>query len=129
MRLIGVQILILAWLFSACSKKSGNEQPPDTIPPVIALNTPTDGQVFAGDILVSVTGTITDNTEIAEIHVHVYNQANNQLIADIHQNPHTASYALNESFMALKGITYIIQVIAIDKAINQQMKTVTIHVT
>lgn len=116
-------ILFLSCLFLACSK---NNSVDDKILPVIAINSPSNGQTFAGGTTVNITADITDNDKLVEIHVHIYNQATGQLLIDIHRYPNAASYSLNESFLTQNNINYTIRIIAIDKSANQQMQTISV---
>ncbi|MEO8403603.1 MAG: Ig-like domain-containing protein [Chitinophagaceae bacterium] len=120
------KIFIILFLFSltACSKnKSGSD---DHQLPVIQLTSPTNNQVYTAGQSINITGTITDNDKIAEIHVHISNNTTAQLLEDIHRFPTSGSYSLNESFTAQTGISYKIQLIAIDKSANQQIQTVMV---
>ena len=108
----------------SCSKNSGSSSDKET--PVIQLVSPTNNQVFNPGDNISITGTITDNDHIAELHVHISNNSTGQLLVDIHRYPGAATYALNESFTAQAGIPYKIQIIAVDKSANQKNETVTV---
>ena len=116
--------LYLVFLLAACSKN--NDHPKDTAVPFIILASPTANEVFNAGATVSVNGTITDNTRISEVHVHVYNNTTGALLMDIHRNPSDANYVLNESFTAQTGIQYKIQVIAKDNSANESLVTVYI---
>jgi hypothetical protein len=122
MKFSSILLFTLLFLIS-CSK---NEDTTDNELPVIQLTTPVNNQVFTGGQTVSVTGSISDNSKIAELHVHISNNATAQLLIDIHRYPASASYSLNESFQAQAGITYKIQVIAVDKSANQETQSVLI---
>lgn len=124
MRMILCTLLVL--LMAACSNKDGRED--DDILPTVILVSPTNGQQFTAGATVPITGTITDNNSLAEVHVHISNAANNQLLIDIHRYPGAATYALNESFQAQAGINYQVRIIAVDKSGNQALQTVQILV-
>lgn len=111
-----------AWL--SCSKRSGSAE--DKQSPVIQFTVPANNQVFTAGQPVVITGTITDNDKIAEIHVHISNNNTAQLLVDIHRFPAAASYALNENFTPTAGITYKIQLIAVDKSGNQAIESVMV---
>lgn len=119
-----VFIISLFFLLPACSKNKGGSD--DKQLPVIQLSSPANNQIFTAGQIVNITGTITDNDKIAEIHIHISNNNTAQLLEDIHRFPSAASYSLDESFTAQTGITYKIQVIAIDKSGNQQIQTVMV---
>jgi hypothetical protein len=116
-------ILFLFVTASACSK---NSESADKETPVVQLASPSNNQVFSAGDMVSINAAITDNSRIAEIHVHISNNNTAQLLIDIHRYPDAASYALSESFTAQAGISYKIQIIAIDKSANQKNETVTV---
>lgn len=107
-------LVCLLFFLAACSKKDGAAA--DTAVPVILINTPVNGQVVTGGSMVNITAAITDDARLAEIHVHISNNATNQQLIDIHRYPEAASYSLNESFQVQAGITYLIRVLAIDKS-------------
>ena len=117
-------IFIAILLLASCSKKGGNSA--DNELPVVQLSSPANNQSFTAGQTVSVAGTVTDNKGIAELHVHISNNATAQLLIDIHRYPGTSNYVLNESFQVQAGITYKIQVIAVDKSGNQQIVAVLI---
>mgnify|MGYP001264624150 CR=1 FL=1 len=117
-------VLLAGTCLTACSKNSVTQR--DNILPVISLSSPADGQVFSPGQPIPVTGGITDNDRIAEVHIHVYNTANNALLMDVHLHPASSSATFSESLTAMTGINYKIQVIAIDKAVNQAYKTVEV---
>jgi mRNA-degrading endonuclease toxin of MazEF toxin-antitoxin module len=111
-------------LFVSCSKKSGSES--DNQLPVVTLSSPTNNQVFTAGQTVNITGTLTDNKRVAEVHVHISNHDTGDLLVDIHRNPGTASYTLNETFTVQSGIHYRIQVIAKDNSANEGRATVEV---
>lgn len=112
------------FVVAGCSKNSKTAD--DDIVPVVVINSPANGQVFAGGATVNITAGITDNTKLAEIHVHISNQASGQLLIDIHRYPDAAVYALNENFQVQGGISYTIKVLATDKSGNQETQTVSV---
>jgi hypothetical protein len=110
-------------LVISCSKSSDEK---DNDSPVVTITSPTDNQVFDAGATVSITGTITDNKKVSEVHVHISNNTTGNLLIDIHRNPGSASYTINESFQTQAGIQYKIQVIAKDKSANEGRATVEI---
>lgn len=121
-KIISYYILLIG--LAACSKDS--KQSSDKELPVITLTSPSNNQVFSGGQTVNITGTITDNSKLALVHVHIYNNGTGQLIIDIHRSPDASTYSLNETVQVLAGIEYKIQVVAIDNSANQQVQTVLI---
>jgi hypothetical protein len=117
-------ILLIIFIAGNCTKNNGS--PSDKELPVIQLSSPTNNQAFAAGQAVNINGLITDNDKLAEVHVHIYNNGTGQLLIDINRFPATGSHTLNEAFQSLAGIQYKIQVVATDKAANQQLTTVLV---
>jgi Bacterial Ig domain len=115
--------LFLVVLSLACSK---NEKVKDNELPVVTITSPDNNQVFNAGEKVNITGTLTDNQKITEVHVHISNNSTGTLLTDIHRNPGAATYNLNESFLTQAGINYKIQVIAKDNSANENRSTVEI---
>ncbi|HRG83421.1 MAG TPA: Ig-like domain-containing protein [Chitinophagaceae bacterium] len=120
MKIAGLFCFLLT--LAACSKKS--DQPGDLVKPVITINTPFNGQVFTAGQSIPISGTITDNQYIAEVHIHVSNNLTGTLLMDVHLYPASASTTFNQSITASAGIEYKIQVIAKDKNVNESNATV-----
>lgn len=120
-------ILFIASLLSiiSCSKSSSDK---DKTAPAVVISTPANNQVFTGGQTITITGTVTDAGNIAELHMHITNIQTGALLVDIHRNPASSNYALNETFIAQSGIEYKIQVIAKDNAANEGRSTVNISV-
>jgi hypothetical protein len=121
MRIFLVPLLLI---MASCSNKNSSVN--DTQAPAITLNSPANNQVFTPGATVSITGNMTDNARISEVHVHVTNNSTGVLLMDIHRNPAAASYSLNESFIAQTGIQYKIQVIAKDNSANEGRASVEV---
>ena len=121
---------ILAFIFCAvlltdCSKNP--DANPDNEFPVIVLNSPVDGQAITGGQKLDISGTVSDNNQVTTVHIHVYNNNTGQKLMDIHLSPGsgTANFQ-NNDLDVMSGVTYKIEVIAIDKAINEARKTVLV---
>lgn len=110
-------------LLSGCSKNSTEK---DNELPAVTLSSPANNQVFNAGQTVSITGNISDNKKISEVHVHISNNSTGTLLIDIHRYPSTATYTLNETFQTQAGIQYKIQVIAKDNSANENRATVEI---
>jgi long-subunit fatty acid transport protein len=108
----------------SCSKN--NDRETDRVLPVVTISTPLNNQVFAAGQSVSITGTLSDNLQLAEVHVHISNNSTGTLLVDIHRYPLSATYTLNESFTVQSGIEYKIQVIAKDNTANENRATVLV---
>ncbi len=116
--------LLFTLLMCACSKDEGGNK--DRILPVLEITSPTNNQVFTAGSTVNVTGNLSDNGRLVEVHVHISNKNTGDLLIDIHRYPSAPSFTLNESFQAEAGIEYRIQVIAKDDATNENRATVEI---
>jgi hypothetical protein len=122
-----MKLLLTLFLFFAtisCSKKGSNNN--DNTAPVITITLPTNNQVFNAGATVTLSGTMTDNSRISEVHIHVYNNATGVLLMDMHRNPAATSYSLNETFTVQSGIQYKIQVSAKDNSANEGFASVII---
>ena len=116
-------VLVLTFIFVACSKDSSEK---DNELPVVTISSPGNNQVFNPGETVTITGTVTDNKKIAEVHVHISNNATGKLLIDIHRYPATGSYNVNESFQTQTGINYKIQLVAKDNSANENRATVEV---
>jgi len=115
----------LVWLLlTGCSK--GNTGEKDTVLPVITITTPVSGQTFTNGQSIRMTGTVTDNNYIAELHIHVYNNNTGALLMDVHLYPAAASAVFDQSISAAAGTNYKIQVLAKDKAVNEARASVEV---
>ena len=117
--------LPLIFVLLACSKDK-DDTVNDNEPPVIFINSPDNNQVFNAGTRVIITGSVTDNKQVDELHIHVSDVFTGALLIDIHRAPETSSYSLNESFQAQSGIDYKIQVIAKDNSNNENRASVEI---
>jgi hypothetical protein len=116
-------IFFLLLIFS-CSKDPGSNK--DNESPVISITSPTNGQSFSPGQAIPVTGTISDNDYIAEAHIHVSNTNTGSLLMDVHLYPAGKNSNFNQSFTAVAGTNYKIQVIAKDKAVNESRSSVEV---
>ena len=121
---VGYILLITAIVLAYCSKKKESER--DKVFPVITINTPVNGQSFTAGQSIPISGTITDNEYIAEVHIHVSNNNTGALLMDVHIYPGTNSTNFNELITASTGINYKIQVIAKDRAVNESRSVVEV---
>lgn len=108
----------------SCSKSNNRET--DRVLPVVTISAPLNNQVFTAGQTVNITGTLSDNQQLAEVHVHISNNTTGSLLVDIHRYPVSATYTLNENFIAQSGIEYKIQVIAKDNSANENRATVLV---
>ena len=99
--------------FIACSKSGGDNEKP-----VVTLITPTNNQQFTAGQVVNITGTVSDNDEIHEVHVIVTNITNNVEVLHFHDHIDAKTYNVNQQFTAAAGITYKIHLEADDHTGN-----------
>jgi hypothetical protein len=118
--------LIAPWIMAAgCSKKSSVEK--DNEPPVIIITSPVNNQTYSPGQVLNISGSITDNNYIAEVHIHVTNFDTGVKYLDVHIYPSGNSTVFsNQSLTTVGGINYQIQVIAIDRAVNQAVSSVEV---
>jgi hypothetical protein len=123
MILMRCQIILLASsaLLFSCSKSSG-----DNMSPVIVINSPTDKETVAADAVVVVSGRVTDDDEIHEVHLDITNKTTNDVL-HYHFHPDAKNFDINESFTAASGTSYHIQVEADDHSGNTNEKEIEIH--
>lgn len=113
-------ILSICVLITACKKSSGDD---DKEMPMIVLTAPVNNSTVTAGNTVNITGNVTDNKNIYMIHVHISDLTTGRLLIDIHRYPNSTSYNVAESFTAVAGITYQIQVRARDNAANESIIT------
>lgn len=121
MKVLMVTLLIIS--LAGCSKDSNSN---DKQAPVVTISTPVSNQRFNAGQTVSITGTVTDNEKLSELHVHISNTDDGALLVDIHRYPSASTYSLSETFLAQAGINYRIQVIAKDNSANEGRASVEI---
>jgi len=76
--------------------------------------------------LIPINATITDETYIAEVHVHVSNTNTGELLMDVHEYPAGKTGNINQSLTAIAGVNYKIQVIAKDRAVNESRASIEV---
>lgn len=116
--------VLLLLIMASCSKDGDTAN--DTTSPVIVLSNPSDGQSFTAGQAITISGSVTDDNYIAEIHIHVSNNNTGVLLMDVHLYPAGASATFSQSLTSAAGVTYKIQVIAKDKAVNEGRSTVLV---
>jgi hypothetical protein len=105
----------------SCSK---NKDSDDKTAPTITLTSPANSSTYMAGDAILIRGSIADDTKVAELHVHVYNNNTAQLLIDIHRYPNASTYTLDESIVAIADTDYKIQVVAVDKTGKQGIETV-----
>lgn len=116
--------IVIVLVLAACSKDP--QTAGDTQLPVITISTPTAGQVFTTGQSITISGSITDDNYIAEVHIHVSNTNTGALLMDVHLYPADKSMTFNQTITATTGTNYKIQVLAKDKAVNQATSAVEV---
>ncbi len=106
--------LIISLVILVGCKKSGG----DSEKPAISLDTPIANQLFAPGQLVSITGNITDNDELHEVHVIATNKTSGAEVVHLHEHVDAKSYKINQSFQVQTGVTYKIHIEAQDHVGN-----------
>ncbi len=110
-----------AILLTACGKPAAEK---DKIFPVVSISSPANGQTFTPGQPIPITALITDETYIAEVHIHVSNTNTGDLLMDVHEYPAGKTGNISQSITAVAGVNYKIQVIAKDRAVNETNSTV-----
>jgi hypothetical protein len=121
-----VIIFLSTWILVAgCSKNKAAKK--DYELPVISITTPTNNQIYSPGQILNISGTITDNDYIAEVHIHVNNLITGAEYLDEHLHPAgNATNFLNQSLTTVAGTSYKIQIMAIDRAANEAVSTVEV---
>lgn len=114
-------ILLLLIIGISCSKDKDSN---DVTAPTIQLTSPTNNATYMAGDIVLIQGSISDDTKVAEMHIHVYNNTTAQLLIDIHRYPNDSHFEINEFIVASSDTDYKIQVIAVDKSGKQAIETV-----
>lgn len=123
MRLVIISIIAVS-IISGCSKGTAAEK--DAVLPVITLITPVTGQNFTAGQSIQISGSITDDKYVAEVHIHVTNTNTGALLMDVHLYPGSSSTTFNQSITAAAGVNYKIQIIAKDRAVNEASVSVDV---
>lgn len=105
-------------LCNSCSKKT---DPDDIEPPVVSFNTPDDYEVFIGAQSINVSGTVTDNHYIDQIHIVVTDMAGNIEYFHVHIHPDVKTFTYNQPIAIEPGKIYKISVIGDDGAYNSSV--------
>lgn len=106
-----------------CGKSAAEK---DRTYPVVSISSPTAGQVFTPGQLIPINASITDETYIAEVHVHVSNTNTGELLMDVHEYPAGKTGTVSQTITAASGVNYKIQVIAKDRAVNESRQSVEV---
>ena len=108
--------------FIACSKNAG-----DTEKPVINLTSPTANQQFTAGQTINITGSVSDNDAIHELHVIVTNKVTSTELLHYHDHIDAKTFNFNQSLVAAAGITYKIHVEANDHVGNTAIVEIEVN--
>ena len=115
-------LALIVLTISACSKSSGG----DDAGPVIVINSPQANAAVAADSVITVSASINDESEIHEAHLDITNKTTNEVL-HYHYHPDVKTFTINETFTAVTGTTYTIEVEADDHSGNNSEKEIEIH--
>ncbi len=141
MKITGIiAFFVLAVVFS-CSKGSAPEDsgngnghinnPSDTIPPVLVINTPTENQVFANGSVIQITGRITDEEGLYRGSVRLTNDANGAMLKEQLYEIHGVrlyNFSVNHTASVTTASDYTVTVRFEDHGYNAVTKSVKIKV-
>ena len=108
----------------ACTKTSPRSN--DRESPTVRVTQPVNNAVVNANLPLTITGTVSDNQYIAEIHIHITNLNTGQLLLDVHLYPASAQSTFSQAFTPQAGQRYRIQVIARDRSVNEGSETLEI---
>lgn len=114
-------------ILSSLSCNKNSNQPSDNIPPVIQIISPANNQVFLSGQTIQTTANVTDNVKVTELHIHISDKTNGNLLRDIHAYPDNKNGIIEDSFTAQAGMSYNIKIIAYDPEHN--LATADVNVT
>ena len=94
----------------ACKKETNR--------PMMRIVSPLNNQVFASGETVYIRGTISDDTQIHDLHMTITNTSTGTQMMHLDEHLDTQLYTLDQSFIAQAGNTYTIKIEADDHASN-----------
>ena len=106
-------VLMSVAFLVACNKSNG-----DKTKPFIVLNSPSANQQFTQFSNVVISGTVTDDKLIYDVHVIVTNLSNMSEVLNVQDTVNTQNYNINEVFNVTVAATYKIHVEADDVSGN-----------
>ncbi len=127
---------LLAFAFTACSKDDddNNDDPQtDKIAPVIVITMPQPDSVkmyHSGETM-PIQAAITENDELHEVEVEVYNVSANQEVFHMHMHEHSQSLTIDTSVVIPTGIMHTdfeLKIKASDHSGNEAVASITKHV-
>jgi hypothetical protein len=119
-----IALLITLLTTLSCSKNSDKQKDQDA--PVIQVTTPLNGHIFTAGQTMQITGSVTDNKYIKEIHVEITDLITAQEYLHVHIHPASAAFNFNQGFLVEAGKQYKIRVIADDPSSNSSIKSVEV---
>lgn len=106
-------LIIIA--LASCKKDKGMA---DTQLPVITMTSPTNNQVFSAGQTVNITGSVSDNDKIEELHLEITNTTTGVFLTHEHYAPDAASYNLSRTLTTQAATSYKIKIEAHDASDN-----------
>ncbi len=107
--------IVLSLFYLSCSKSTGEK---DRQAPVVIIQHPVHNAIIAGDQVMNISGTVTDNEYIDEIHIEISDLQTGEEYLHIHIHPNGSAYTYNQPFNPASGINYLVRVIAEDPSDN-----------
>jgi hypothetical protein len=111
-------------IFFSCKKES--QQQGDSQSPVILLTAPANSQAFNTGQTVTISGSISDNQRIREVHLEIINTTTGAFLTHEHYSPECATFAINKTFTAQASSAYKIKVESEDENGNKGKSEISI---
>lgn len=118
-------IMVAALCLVSCSK--GSDDNDDRESPLVTLTSLTDEQVFTSPQLIRISGSVTDNKYIREIHLEISDLDTGEEYLHVHIHPASSFYNYDQPYQLAAGKAYRIRVIADDASSNSSLKAVNIR--
>jgi len=109
----------------SCTKNKSETA--DRESPVITLTSLSDEQVFTAPQTISITGSVSDNKYIREIHIEISDLDSGEEYLHVHIHPASAFYNYDQPYLLAAGTSYRIRVIADDASSNSSVRTVNVR--
>ncbi len=107
--------IVLCLFLLSCSKSTGEK---DREAPVVIIQHPVHNAIITGEQVMHISGTVTDNEFIREVHIEISNLHTGEEYLHIHIHPDRSTYTFNQPFKPAGGIDYLVRVIAEDPSNN-----------
>ena len=97
-------------LITSCSKETNR--------PLMRIISPFNNQVFTSGETVNIRGTISDDTQVHDLHMTITNTSTGTQIMHLNEHLDTQVYTLSQSFIVQAGNSYTIKIEADDHSSN-----------